>query len=101
MAGETIMSIAYGLDVQPNNDPYIEIAEQGVRPTETVAVPGAFLVDVIPFLKYVPQWFPGAGFQSKAKVWKELGRTMVEVPFAAAKRNIVRHLPCLWFFSFL
>jgi hypothetical protein len=63
------------------------------------AIPGAFLVDVIPLLKYVPEWFPGAGFQKKAKAWKKFALTMVEAPFAAAKRNIVRHTPRLWFFS--
>ena len=91
MAGETIMSIAYGLEVQPDDDPYIKTAEQGVRPLVVAAVPGAFLVDVLPFLKHVPEWFPGAGFQKKAKAWKKLAHTMIEVPFAAAKKNIVRH----------
>ena len=100
MAGETIMSVAYGLDVQPNDDPYIETAEQGVRPMMAAAIPGAFLVDMVPSLKYVPEWFPGAGFQKKAKAWKKHARTMVEAPFAAAKENVVCHLPCLWFFSF-
>lgn len=32
MAGETIMSIAYGLPIQPKDDIYIETAEQGVGP---------------------------------------------------------------------
>jgi hypothetical protein len=92
MAGETIMSIAYGLDVQPADDPYIEVAEHGVRSVVAAAIPGAFLVDVIPLLKYVPEWFPGAGFQRKAKAWKKHARVMVESPFAAAKENIVGHL---------
>lgn len=89
MSGETIMSIAYGLQVKPANDPYIKTAEQGVHPLVAAAVPGAFLVDVLPFLKYVPEWVPGAGFQKKAREWKKLARAMIEVPFAAAKENIV------------
>lgn len=90
MAGETIMSVAYGLDVQPQNDPYISTAEQGVHPLVAAAVPGAFLVDTLPFLKYVPEWMPGAGFQTKAREWKKLARRMVEVPYEAAKQRIVR-----------
>ena len=102
MAGETIMSIAYGLEVQDKNDPYIKTAEQGVHPLVAAGVPGAFLVDALPFLKYVPEWFPGVGFQKKAKAWKKLARAMIEVPFAAAKENIVRHPPCPQvFFSFI
>ncbi|PPQ87697.1 hypothetical protein CVT25_011464 [Psilocybe cyanescens] len=88
MAGETIMSIAYGLAVKPKDDPYIRTAEKGVHPLVAAAVPGAFLVDMLPFLKYVPEWMPGAGFQTKARKWKNLARSMVEVPFAAAKRNL-------------
>ena len=90
MAGETIMSVAYGLDVQPHNDPYIATAEHGVHPLVAAAVPGAFLVDTLPFLKYVPEWMPGAGFQTKAREWKKLARRMVEVPYEAAKQRIVR-----------
>lgn len=97
MAGETIMSVAYGLEVKPKDDPYIRTAEQGVHPLVAAAVPGAFLVDVLPILKYVPEWMPGAGFQTKAREWKKLARAMVEVPFTAAKRNLVRrveHVSC-------
>ena len=88
------MSVAYGLDVQPQNDPYITTAEQGVHSLVVAAVPGAFLVDALPFLKYVPEWMPGAGFQTKAREWKKLARRMVEVPYEAAKQRIVRCCFC-------
>ncbi|KAF8960404.1 cytochrome P450 [Flammula alnicola] len=96
MAGETIISAAYGVDVQAEDDPYIKTAEAGTHPLFAAAVPGAFLVDVLPFLKYVPEWVPGAGFQKKGKEWKELAKAMVEVPFAATKRNMAAGIspPC-------
>lgn len=59
LAGSTILSIAYGLKVLPSNDPYIEVAEAGLFSLAKAAAPGAFLVDSLPFLKYVPDWFPG------------------------------------------
>lgn len=83
------MSVAYGLDVQPLDDPYIKTAELGVRGLVTAAVPGSFLVDIFPFLKYVPEWMPGAGFKKKAREWRKWARDMVEVPYEAAKENIV------------
>ncbi|KAF8157199.1 cytochrome P450 [Crassisporium funariophilum] len=88
MAGETIMSIAYGLDVLPKGDPYIAAAEEGVHTLSVAAIPGAFLVDTLPILINVPAWMPGAGFQRKAREWKKVARTMIEKPFAAAKSNI-------------
>jgi len=89
MAGETIMSVAYGLEVQQENDIYIRTAEEGVHPLTAAGVPGAFLVDTLPFLKNIPEWMPGAAFQKKAREWKKLARNMVELPFEAAKKNIV------------
>jgi len=88
MAGETVISIAYGLEVKPTNDPYIDTAEAGVQPLVVAGVPGAFLVDAFPILKCLPEWVPGAGFQRKAREWKKLARNMIELPFAAAKRDI-------------
>ena len=57
---------------------------------KVAAVPGAFLVDALPILKYVPSWFPGAGFQRKAREWKQLTRDMYCAPFQAAQDAIVR-----------
>ncbi|KAJ7476756.1 cytochrome P450 [Mycena latifolia] len=93
MAGDIIMSVAYGIDVLPKNDPYVTLAERAQNSLILAGVPGRFLVDSIPILKYVPEWFPGANFQRKAKEWKKLSQTMVDVPFAKAKRNIARNAP--------
>jgi len=92
MAGETIISIAYGLDVLPNDDPYITTAEKGVHSAVVAAVPGTFLVDTFPWLKYVPDWMPFAGFKRKAKEWHKLTLAMVENPFEAGKRKIVSRM---------
>ncbi|KAJ7640503.1 cytochrome P450 [Mycena polygramma] len=57
--GSLTMSITYGIEVQSKNDPYISIAEAGIKHVSIMAVPGAFLVDAFPVLKHVPEWFPG------------------------------------------
>ncbi|KAJ7142248.1 cytochrome P450 [Mycena epipterygia] len=94
MAGEIIISVAYGIDVLPVNDPYIAVAEKAVHAGEQAAVPGRFLVDSIPLLKYVPDWFPGAGFKQKGKEWKQLGREFEELPFAEVKRQLASGTAC-------
>uniref|UniRef100_A0A8H7XS06 O-methylsterigmatocystin oxidoreductase n=1 Tax=Psilocybe cubensis TaxID=181762 RepID=A0A8H7XS06_PSICU len=97
MTGEAIISIAYGLDVLPENDPYIHLAEKANEGPVEAVVPGAFLVDMLPFLKYVPAWVPGAGFQKKAAKWKALGQAMINVPFEKTKENMRAGIcpPCL------
>ncbi|KAJ7138224.1 cytochrome P450 [Mycena epipterygia] len=89
MAGEIIISVAYGIDVLPVNDPYIDVAEQANAGIQA-AIPGRFLVDSIPLLKYVPDWFPGAGFKQKAKEWKQVGQLLQELPFVEAS-GTARH----------
>ncbi|KAF8191472.1 cytochrome P450 [Mycena galopus ATCC 62051] len=88
MAAKIVMSIAYGIDVLPANDPYVEWSDAAVEGLVTAIVPGRFLVDSFPFLKYVPAWFPGAGFQRKAQNWRRLARGMLEKPFAEATQKI-------------
>ncbi|KAJ7265039.1 cytochrome P450 [Mycena rebaudengoi] len=81
MAGEIIMSMAYGIDVLPSDDPYVVLANKGVH-SLVVAL------DMFPALKYVPKWFPGAEFQRKAEEWRKLARAMVDVPYAETKRQM-------------
>lgn len=38
--------------------------------------PGAFLVDMMPWLIYVPSWMPGAGWKNKAAEWAEDDRQL-------------------------
>ncbi|KAF5329353.1 hypothetical protein D9619_008931 [Psilocybe cf. subviscida] len=80
-AGDSIISITYGLPVKSRNDPYLELSEAAVAPIVPATRPGAFLVDMFPILRYVPEWFPGAGFQKKAREWRGLQEEMLNRPF--------------------
>ncbi|KAJ7862183.1 cytochrome P450 [Mycena leptocephala] len=88
MAGEFILSVAYGIDALPVNDPYISLAAKSVESVSNAAVPGRFLVDSLPILKYVPEWFPGAHFKRIAREGKLLSQALRDVPFAEAKRRM-------------
>ena len=83
------MNIGYGISVQESDDPYILIAEEALNGLSEAGVPGAFWVDLIPLLKYVPSWFPGAGFQKKAARWREVNNAMAEKPFRHVKEQLV------------
>ena len=84
------MKIGYGITVQESDDPYIEIAEELLNGVAEVGIPGAFLVDLFPILKYVPSWFPGAGFQKKAARWGEIGHIMADKPFRHVQEQLVQ-----------
>lgn len=82
-----IMKRVYGHTVVDNNDPYVRLVDEASRSTSEAAVPGAFLVDLFPSLKHVPEWMPGAGFKKKAKEWRKLSEAMINVPFNMVKDN--------------
>ena len=83
------MQVVYGIEIQESDDPYISLAEEALNGLNEATAPGAFLVDFFPVLKYVPSWFPGAGFQKKAAYWRELNASMIEKPFHHVKEQMV------------
>ncbi|KAJ7496460.1 cytochrome P450 [Mycena latifolia] len=87
MAGALIMDVTYGIDVDSNSQ-YIDLAEEAMHGLSTASLPGRFLVDTFPALKYVPSWVPGADFKRQAKDWHKATRGLLELPFAQAKREI-------------
>ncbi|KAF8169161.1 cytochrome P450 [Mycena galopus ATCC 62051] len=88
MAGELIMSAAYGIDVLPNNDPWITLAHKAVHTLSIAWVPGLYLVDSFPILKHIPTWFPGAGFKRQAREWRKLSQGMRDLPLLETKRQM-------------
>jgi hypothetical protein len=84
------MKIGYGIAVQDSDDPYISMAEEVLNGLAEAGVPGAFWVDMLPILKYVPRWFPGAGFKRKAAYWRKATNTMAEKPFRHVQEQLVQ-----------
>ncbi|EDR06195.1 uncharacterized protein LACBIDRAFT_236602, partial [Laccaria bicolor S238N-H82] len=84
-----IMGVVYGITVAPENDRYITIAEKALEGMSKAANPGEFLVDIIPILRYIPEWVPGAGFQRKAREWREAVMEMKDAPYAAVQTALV------------
>ncbi|KAJ2926936.1 hypothetical protein H1R20_g10147, partial [Candolleomyces eurysporus] len=94
--GGILMNIAYGFDPKSKDDPYISTALEVNYAFQTAILPGAFLVDRIPLLKYVPGWMPGAGFKRWAEYYRQATYSAQDRPFNFAmdgvKRNEIQ--PC-------
>ncbi|KIJ38757.1 hypothetical protein M422DRAFT_33150, partial [Sphaerobolus stellatus SS14] len=88
LSGAVTMDIIYGIKVQPKDDPYLKLAEDGFAVASEAANPGSFLVDTLPILKYVPEWMPGAGFKTKARNARKLSTAMAVVPFTVCKNAL-------------
>ncbi|KAG2366933.1 cytochrome P450 [Suillus spraguei] len=66
-AGAIILRIACGYEVKETDDPLIDLADRAVDQFSRSTAPGAFMVDIVPFLANIPKWFPGAGFKRLAR----------------------------------
>ncbi|RDB19701.1 hypothetical protein Hypma_013169 [Hypsizygus marmoreus] len=82
-AGRIVLSVTYGLSVQDADDNYITHAEETMEMIGKATVPGAFLCDLIPFLKYAPSWVP---FQREASRGREMIERLVSMPLEHVKR---------------
>ncbi|KAF5358651.1 hypothetical protein D9758_007693 [Tetrapyrgos nigripes] len=89
-SGAIILRIAYGYDVKASNDPMISISTLAMEHFSEATAQGGFLVNTIPFLLKVPEWFPGTGWKAVGKIWAKDFRAMEDVPFAFAKDRIAQ-----------
>lgn len=70
----------YGIRVDRYEDAFVQLAEKGVATLLESAIPGRYLVDIFPSLKYIPTWMPGAGFQQEAISVQPLAQEIKDVP---------------------
>ncbi|KXN86997.1 O-methylsterigmatocystin oxidoreductase [Leucoagaricus sp. SymC.cos] len=83
-----ILRIAYGYRTKGLDDPLIIMEEEGMGAAVDATAPGKFLVDLIPALKYVPEWVPGSSFQRKAREWREMLYILRTEPFERVKQEM-------------
>jgi len=88
IVASSIMVLTYGHEVTSLDDPYVALARDGVREISLAFRQGEYLVDILPWLKYVPKWFPGAGFKVTAEKGARLSRDVRYLPFVEAREKI-------------
>ncbi|KAL0581129.1 hypothetical protein V5O48_000918 [Marasmius crinis-equi] len=70
-AGSAILEVAYGWSVQDENDYLLSLMKEAFTLQGELTRPGAWLVDIFPWLRFIPSWFPGGGFHIKAREYRE------------------------------
>ncbi|KAI0643677.1 cytochrome P450 [Trametes meyenii] len=89
-AGSLTLLVVYGHRVTSNDDPFLTLAEEcvDILSNRITSGGGVWLVDVLPFLRYLPSWFPGASFKRNANVWKVKMQELVDRPFESVKARM-------------
>jgi hypothetical protein len=110
MAGEIILSVAYGIDVQPQGDPFVEAAENMLGAMAFSSTKEASLFDLIPWRSYpsrflitdyilliyhllavihMPEWLPVARLKREARSWLRIVENAQRAPYEKVKRELV------------
>ena len=89
----SIIRIGYGIDMDKSEVDYLGIAEEAMEKFSIIFVPGKYLVETFPILRFLPSWFPGARFKRQAAEWFPLVRKMRDVPWDAAVTAMVGIVP--------
>ncbi|KAF5372596.1 hypothetical protein D9758_005204 [Tetrapyrgos nigripes] len=88
-AGAIILRISYGYQVKEGpRDPFVDLVNLAVEQVSQALAPGSFLVNLVPALLHLPEWFPGAGFKQIAKEWGKSLSDTVEKPYEYVKEQM-------------
>lgn len=81
--------MTYDYTIEPHQeDPLVKVVDEALEQFSEAAVPGKWIVDVMPWLESLPDWLLGAQFKKTAALWKQTTMSMVDEPYAYVKRRM-------------
>ncbi|ESK94246.1 cytochrome p450 [Moniliophthora roreri MCA 2997] len=84
LTAATIIGVMYGHDIASTDDYFVELAEKAAGTVVGLGMSSTAIVNIFPFMRYLPAWFPGCGFQQiihQSRIWID---DMIEKPYAVA-----------------
>ncbi|KAF9023889.1 cytochrome P450 [Hymenopellis radicata] len=79
--GSTVLFIAYGYEVQPKDDRFVQIIDKALQEAGWAMFQGNYLVDYFPILRLIPAWFPFASFKKDAAIAAKDSLEVLNAPF--------------------
>ncbi|KAJ7080195.1 cytochrome P450 monooxygenase [Mycena belliarum] len=84
-----LMEVAYAAPMTPATAALVGMADDVIAAWSKVAVPGAYLVDAMPILRFIPEWLlPGGGFRRDAREARRKAETARDAPFRQVEREV-------------
>ncbi|KAJ3520043.1 hypothetical protein NMY22_g12920 [Coprinellus aureogranulatus] len=81
-----VMRVSYGFEDPKRNKARIDNSQRLMIELGEARKPARFLVNVLPILRYVPGWVPGAGFQQHFKRLAAMSHEVRNTPFEIVQR---------------
>jgi hypothetical protein len=70
------------------HDPLIRLVTKFMGEFGHASSPGTWLVDIVPWLRYLPEWMPGAGFKKVARAYNKTLNQVLQIPQGFTERQI-------------
>ena len=94
------MAMTFGYEYPPGkeHDHFVSLAEETASGLSSLLLPGSTIINVLPFLKYIPPWVPGATTQKFAARIKSVAHLYRNEPFKFVERQMVSVLFIVFMF---
>ncbi|KAJ7109599.1 putative monooxygenase [Mycena crocata] len=86
--GTIIIQVTYGHYLSGDNDPFLTTPLTAMVNFTKCTIAGAWTVDFMPMLQYLPKWMPGAGFLTTAAKWGQIVWDTTYEPYAWSKKSL-------------
>ncbi|KAN0088019.1 Cytochrome P450 [Tylopilus felleus] len=83
-----ILRLSHGYVTQAGDDPLVDLAHVANSQLSMTTAPGLYYVDIVPLMKYIPSWVPGAGFKRNSKKYADVLRDLLEIPHNSVKSQL-------------
>ncbi|EIN06103.1 cytochrome P450 [Punctularia strigosozonata HHB-11173 SS5] len=91
LAGAIILKVCHGYElVEEGDDPMVDLVERVMIEFGDVTTPGHYVVDIIPWLAYLPGWLPGMGFKRAAVEMRKVLYDGKDMPIAFVKEQMAK-----------
>ncbi|RPD61608.1 cytochrome P450 [Lentinus tigrinus ALCF2SS1-7] len=84
--GRSVLKLAYGIDVSAEKDEYLAVMDETLEGASEGLVPRKFLVEYLPFLRYIQTWFPGARPQRLFAKWQQAAEKLKDMPYDCVRK---------------
>ncbi|KAH9986732.1 cytochrome P450 [Russula compacta] len=88
--GESILAMTYGYEAQERNDRMIDASKTMNKFGEDRILPGASLVNHLPFLRHIPEWLPWFSYKPQARIGREIGNQVLYPPMKFVKESMLK-----------
>ena len=92
MAAAVVLQITYGYSIDRKGvDPLVDMIEHAMNNLSHAFVPLSWVVDSVPAIKYLPDWFPGMSYRKTAQEWRAINEAAAGLPYAFVLRQMANN----------